>query len=168
MALSTTLSIARASRDSSPRMTALPTRGQGFEQVAQIDRLEACAAQLRVEPRHFGDVDDQPVEPHHVAPDDVDQLAPKRRIVDLGEAVDRGAKRCERVLQLVGDVGGERLGRVDPRAQRLGHVAERPGEQADLVAPLGQRGDGDVARPAEADLVRGAGQPAQGQGDGPG
>ena len=49
--------------------------------------------------------------------------------------VDRGAQRGERVLELVGDVGGEGLGGVDPVPQRLAHVAERAGEQADLVAP---------------------------------
>ncbi len=115
MALSTRLSIARASRDSSPSTTALPTRGRAKAsrtcrsaargrhrssrdsiRLAEVDRLESGAAQLGVEPRGLGDVDDQPVEPNHVAAHDLEQLAAKLRILDLVEAVDGRAERSER------------------------------------------------------------------------
>ena len=187
MALSTRLSISpgeprfvaeddRAARPAAGRRRAatprspprgLPDRQQRLDQPAEVDRLEAGARQLGVEPRGLGDVDDQPVEPDDVAADDVEQLPAKRRILDPLEAVDRGAKRGERVLELVGDVGGEGLGGVDPLAQDLGHVVQRPGEQADLVAPGGQERHVDLAGAAEPDPVGGARQPAQRHGDGP-
>ncbi len=88
-------------------------------------------------------------------------------ILDPVEAVDRRAQRGERVLELVGDVGGEGLDIVDPLPQRLAHVADRAGEQADLVAPRGQARHLDLARPAEPDPVRGERQPAQRPDDGP-
>ena len=92
-----------------------------LDQPAEIDRLEPRPRQLGVEPRGFGDVDDQPVEPAHVAGGRRRAAgARSRRILDPLERVDRGAQRGERVLELVGDVGGEGLGRVDPLAAGSG------------------------------------------------
>jgi hypothetical protein len=47
-------------------------------------------------------------------------------ILDLGQRFDRAAQRGERVLDLVRDVGAEGLDRVDPLAQRRGHVDTAP------------------------------------------
>ena len=38
-------------------------------------------------------------------------------------------------LQLMRDVGGEALDRLDAAVERVGHVAQRAGQMADLVAP---------------------------------
>jgi len=55
-----------------------------------------------------------------------------------GSAVDSGAEGGERVLELVGHVGGEGFHIVDPLAQRLAHVGNCPGEETDLIAARGQ------------------------------
>ena len=57
------------------------------------------------------------------------------RFVAAGERqrLDGAAQRGQRVLELVGDVGGEALDRVDAVVERAGHVAQRAGEMADLV-----------------------------------
>ena len=39
------------------------------------------------------------------------------------QGLDRGAQRGERVLQLMGDVGGEALDRLDAVVERVRHVA---------------------------------------------
>ncbi len=54
---------------------------------------------------------------------------------------DRGAQRSERVFQFVRDVGGETLDRLDAAVERVGHLAKRAGELADLVAPVGEVGN---------------------------
>ena len=181
MALSMILSIARASRSASPITTAVPARGpgEGDPRVAglaaaspssqtscsisgaEVDRLEGRARQLGVGARGLADVDDQPVEPDDVLADDVEQLLAQRRVLDPVERVDRRAQRGERVLELVGHVGGEGLDIVDPLAQRLAHVVNRAGEQPDLVAARGQAGHIDLARPAEPHAMRGEREPAQ-------
>ena len=112
----------------------LPAGDQLLDQRAEVDRLEPRAGQFGVGPRGLADVADQPVEPDDVLADDVDQLLAQLGVLDPLEAVDRRAQRGERVLELVGDVGGERLDIVDPVPQRLAHVADRPREQPDLVA----------------------------------
>ena len=60
-----------------------------------------------------------------------------RLSVALGERqrLDRGAQRGQRILQFMRDVGGEALDRLDAAVERVGHVAQRAGQMADLVAP---------------------------------
>ena len=135
--------IARASRSGLPITTArvLARPGEGdprvavsrrrfpacdelLDQRAEVDRLERGAGELGVDPRGFGDVDDQPVEPARRPRGRRRSVCcAKLRILDPVEPVDRGAQRGEGVLELVGDVGGEGFGSVDPLAQRLAHVA---------------------------------------------
>ena len=64
-------------------------------------------------------------------------------LLGLGErqGLDRAAQRGQRILQLVRDIGGEALDRLDAVVERLGHVAQRPAEMADLVAAVGEVGD---------------------------
>ena len=104
-----------------------------------------------------------------VLADDVEQLPPQRRIVDPVERVDRGAQRGERVLELVGDVGGEGLGRVDPLAQRSGSCRAGRG-RAGRSRRAGRAAAGTSTSRARPSRTRcgGAGQPAQRSGDGPG
>ena len=145
---------------------AVPARQQPLDQLAEIDRVEMGARQFGVEPRGVGDLDDQPVEPADVVADDIEQTATHRRVLDPFERVDGRAERRQGVLHFVSHVGRERLGRVDPPAQALRHVAERARQQPDLVAPLGQERHVDLAVAAEPYPVRGVGQRAQGQSDG--
>ena len=51
-----------------------------------------------------------------------------------GDGLDGAAQRGQRILDLVGDVGGEALDGVHALPQRRGHVAQRAREIADLVA----------------------------------
>ena len=100
--------------------------------------------------------------------EEVEQLAAEGGIVDPLEAVDGGAERGEGVLELVRDVGCKGLGAVDPLPEALGHVGERTGEEADLVAAGGEHRHIHLAVAAEADPVGGVGEASQGQGDGAG
>ena len=59
-----------------------PGRDDLLDQLAEIDRLEPRASQLRIGSRCFANVADQPVEPDDILPDYVDQLFAKRRILD--------------------------------------------------------------------------------------
>ena len=145
-----------------------PAGDQLLDQRAEIDRFELRAGQFGVGPGRFADVVDQPVEPADVVAGNIDQLLAKRGIIDPVESVDRRAQRRQRILELVGDVGGEGFDIVDPLAQRLAHVRDRAGEQADLVGPRGQARDIDLARATEPHAVRGERQPAQRPDDRPG
>ena len=77
---------------------------------------------------------------HVVLDDDMRRL---RATLALGErqGLDGAAQRGQRVLQLVRDVGGEALDRLDPVVERLRHVAQRAREMADLVRAVGEIGD---------------------------
>src|SRR5579871_5328578 len=56
-------------------------------------------------------------------------------------SVSTAEQRGERVLQLMGNIGGEHLDRLDTVVERAGHVAQRAGEMADLVAAAGEVGN---------------------------
>ncbi len=64
-----------------------------------------------------------------------------RSLASLGpgerQRLDGAAQRGQRVLEFVGDVGGEALDRLDAVVERVGHVAQRLAEMADLVAAVG-------------------------------
>ncbi len=179
MALSTRLSKTRASRNSSPSTTAVPTRGrakaictplrsaasqaeQRLDQSAEIDRLEPGPRQLGVEPRDLGDVDDQPVEPGDVVAHDVEHLVAQRRSSTRSRL--STADRSEARGFLSSWVTSAAKASVESiRWRALGHVVQRPGEQADLVPPRRQYRHVDLARPAEPDPVGGERQLAKRQ-----
>ena len=120
---------------SSAWRTSLRTPATVLSSFDEIDRRHVVALQFGVEPAGVGNVGDQPVEPLHVVLDHREQ--PRLALRRLGERqrLDRGAQRGQRVLQLVRDVGGEALDRLDPAVERVGHVAQRARQMADLVAP---------------------------------
>ena len=68
----------------------------------------------------------------------------------------------------MGDVGGEALDRLDPAVERVGHVAQRAGQIADLVAPRGQVGNFDARADAVAHPLGAVGEPLDRTGDGAG
>ena len=100
--------------------------------------------------------------------DDGDQ--PAREASRLGErqGLDGAAQRGQRVLQLVRDVGGEALDRLDAVVERLGHVAQGAGQMADLVGAVGEVGDLLARLDAVAHPLGGLGQAAHRPGDGAG
>ena len=57
------------------------------------------------------------------------------------QGLDGAAQRGQRVLQFVRDVGGEALDRLDAGVERVGHVAQRDRQIADLVPAVGEVGD---------------------------
>ena len=57
------------------------------------------------------------------------------RILDARHGFDRAAQRRQRILDLMGDVGGEALDRVHALPQRLGHVAQRRPERSPISSP---------------------------------
>ena len=92
------------------------------------------------------------------------------RALVLGERqrLDGAAQRGQRVLQLVADIGGEALDRLDAGIERVGHVAQRDRQIADLVLAVGEIGDLLAALDAAPHAHGGGGQPAQRIGDGRG
>ncbi len=111
--------------------------GDGGQQLAHVDRRRVLPRQFGVEARGVGDIADQPVEPADVVLDDARQARLGLLVLGERQGLDGAAQRGQRVLQLVGDVGGETLDRVDAVVERAGHVAQRLAEMADLVAAAG-------------------------------
>ena len=91
--------------------------------------------------RGVGDVGDQPVEAAHVVLDD--GVEPLAVLGPLGarQRLDRAAQRGQRVLELMRDVGGEALDRLDAVVERVGHRPQRAAEVPDLVGAVGEIGD---------------------------
>ena len=136
------------------------------EKLDQIDRLRVLPLHLAVEPAGVRDIGDQPVEPLHIVLNDGQQAA--AAFVGLGErqGLDCRAQRGQRVLELVRDVGGEALDRLDTAVERIGHVPQRPGQVSDLVAPVAEIGDLDPRPDAAAHQLRAFGEAAHRSGDG--
>ncbi len=140
----------------------------GVEQSLQVDRLRFVPLHLGVEAAGVRNIGDQPVEPLHVVLDDRQQTAAAFVVLGERQRLDRRAQRGERVLELVRDVGGEALDRVDAAVERVGHVPQRAREMPDLVAPLGEVGDLDPRANAPAHELRAFGQPPHRSRDGAG
>ena len=66
------------------------------------------------------------------------------------------------------DVGGKSFDAIHARPQRLGHVAQRAGEIADLIAATGEIGNSRMPAVATAHPLRGIGETADRAGDGAG
>ena len=91
-------------------------------------------------------------------------------LVGLGErqGLGRAAQGGERVLQLVRHVGGEAFDGVDPLVERVGHVAQRAGQMADLVGAVGEVGDLGASLDAVAHALGRRREPLHRPGDGVG
>ena len=87
---------------------------------------------------------------------------------DPRHGFDGAAQAGQRVLDLVGDIGGEALDRVHALPQRRRHVAQRARQVADLVAAPAEVGDLVVPAMAAPDMVRRRRQLADRPGDGAG
>ena len=141
-------------------------RGQRREQAAKIDRHHVLPLQFGIEAAGIRDVGDQPVEPLDVMLDHREQPRAAGVVARQRQRFDRRAQRGQRVLQFMGDVGGEHLDRLDAVIERAGHVAQRAGEMADLVAAAGEIGNLDAGPDAAADALGAVGEPAHGTCDG--
>jgi len=91
----------------------LPAVNELLDERTQIDSLEPRPRKLRICTRSLANVADQAVEAADILPDDLSKLFAQLRVFDPIESIDSGSQRCERVLELMGDVGGERLDVVD-------------------------------------------------------
>ena len=138
---------------------------QVFDQLVHVDRVESRTADLRINPAGFRDFAHQPVDPAHVMRRDFGQLGAQVLVLHLLKRFERAAQGGEGVLDLMRHVGREMLYGVDALAQRFGHVRHRAGEQADLVAALGQAGHFHVALPPLPHAHGRTGQTAQRYGD---
>ena len=141
---------------------------QHAEHGAQVHRFGLGAAEFSVQAGGAGDVGDQAVEPPDVVFDDGHQRPLLLGVADPGHGFDGAAQGGERILDLVGDVGGKALDGVHPRPQRLGHFPERAREVADLVAAGGKIGNLALAAVLAVDPVGGQGQPTHRPVDGAG
>ena len=90
-------------------------------------RSVSLAGELGIEPRGARDIGDQPVEAAHVVLDDRREPVAVLGLLGAGQGLDRGAQRGQRVLELVRDVGGEALDRLDAVVERVGHRAASSG-----------------------------------------
>ena len=77
----------------------------------------------------------------HVVLHDRQQAIARGAGFDPRQGFDGAAQRGQRVLELVRDVRGEALDRVDPVVERLGHVAQGAREMADFVRAVGEVGN---------------------------
>ena len=139
----------QANLDPIPALDLIGDIDQSARQLDDVDRLAVAARQFGVEPGGVGNIGNQPVEPAHVVLDDLEQSP--ARLVGPGDrqGLDRAAQRGQRIFQFMGDVGGEALDRLHAVEQGAGHVAQRPGQMADLVVAVGEIGN-FLARPDAA------------------
>ena len=140
--------------------------GQRVQQAAHVDRRHVLALQFGIEPARVGNVGDQTVEPLDVVLDHREQPGAAVLVARQRQRLHRRAQRGQRVLQFMGDVGGEHLDRLDAVIERVGHVAQRAGEMADLVAAEGEVGNFDARLDAAADALGAIGEPPHGTCDG--
>ena len=127
------------------------------------------ARQFGIEARGVGNVGDQPVEPAHVVLDDLHQ--PRLRELSLlasGSVSTALRSEVSGFFSSCADVGGKALDRLDARIERVGHVAQRDRQIADLVLAVGEIRDLLAALDAAAHPHGGRRQPAQRVGDGRG
>ncbi len=136
--------------------------GNRAQQLREVDLLELGARHFRIDAAGVRDLGHQPIDPPHVMRRDLEQLRAQGRVFHLAERLGRAAQAGERVLDLMRHIGGEMLDRIDPLAQRGGHVGNRACEHPDLVAPLGQARHFDLPVAPLPHAHRGLHQFAQG------
>ena len=139
-----------------------------FEQLRQVEGLRLAARQLRIEPRGVRDVGDEAVQPLHVMVHDLDEALALLRRLGIGQRLDSTAERGQRVLELMAHIRREGLDGGDAVVERVGHVAHRAREIADLVAARREIRNLDALVDAAPHALGGSGQLAQRQRDGGG
>src|SRR5687767_987113 len=88
-------------------------RDDGFEQAAQVDCIVLGTRQFSIEARGIGNIGDKAVKALHVILDDCGQAFALLGCLGIGKGLDGASQRGERVLELMGDIRGESLDRVD-------------------------------------------------------
>ena len=135
-------------------------------QISQIDLFQGRAAHLGINPAGVGNLAHQTINTAHIVRRNFGKLALQFRIVHARKRLNRAAKRGEGVLDLMRDISGKAVDRVDPLAQRAGHIGDRAGKLTDLVRTLGQTGHFDLTLAPLTHAHRGARQLAQRRHDG--
>src|SRR5579883_2907522 len=110
------------------------------EELAEIRLLADGAIELGVQPRCVGDVGDETVEAMDVLEDNRHQMALPFRVLHARRRLHGAAQRRQRILDLVGHVGGEALDGVHALPKELRHPPQGTGEIADLIAAAGEIG----------------------------
>ena len=99
---------------------------------------------------------------------DFEELLPERRVLHPLEPVDGGAERGQRILELMGHIGGEMLDIVHAVAERLAHVGHGASKQTDLVRTGGQARHVHLASSAQPHAMRRERKPSKRADDRPG
>ena len=134
------------------------------QQPAKIHGFHFAPGELGIEPRRVRDIADQPVKTLHVVLDDVHQGCLLCRIAHAGHGFDSAAQRGQRVFDFMSHIGGKTFIRLDTLPERLGHIAERGGQIANLVPPARKIGNLVGFTMAMPHPVGRRGKPAHGPG----
>ena len=94
------------------------------------------AGQLGIESGGAGDLRDHLVEALELELNLLDELAALFVCLGVSQRLGRRARRRQRVLQLMGDVGGKTIARLEAAEQGRRHLGEGLGELAHFVAPV--------------------------------
>src|SRR5690606_1380519 len=100
----------------------------GLGELQHVHPLGAFARQFGVEPAGTGNVADQPVEPLHIVLDDGVETLAVFGALGQRQRFHGAAQRGQRVLELVGNVGGEALDGLDAVVEPVGHAPEGAGK----------------------------------------
>ena len=115
------------------------------QHLQQVEGLFLFLDQFGIEPRGIGNVAHQTVEAAHVMFDHIQQFLALVVALDHAQRAHGRPERSERVLDLMGHIGGELFVAVDPVVERRDHAAQRARQAANLIRPRGQIGNADAA-----------------------
>ncbi len=104
-----------------------------LEQRIEGDPFEFFLIDPSVDAGDLAGLGEQPFHPRHVAWIMVRKRRRSHGVVDLEGHVGGRPDRGERVLELVRDIGGKRLGELEVLLEPAGELGQRPLEVADLV-----------------------------------
>ncbi len=99
--------------------------GDVRQQFSHIDRFARLAGEFRVKARGVRDIGDEAVHARDVFLDDAHQLFARLRLRRDVERFAGAPDGGQRVFQLMRDIGGETLDRLDAGVDRLRHRAQR-------------------------------------------
>ena len=116
----------------------LAAADQVGEEFGKVDPLQRGAADFGIDAAGGGDFGDEAIDAAHIVGSNADKLGAQVRVIHPRQGVDGVAQGRQRVLDFMRHIRGEAVDRVDALAQCAGHVRDRAGKQADLVAALGQ------------------------------
>ena len=120
--------------------TSLATADQRVEQLGAGRPGAILALHFGIEPAGVGDVGDQPVEPLDVVLDDREQRARLSSVLASGSVSTAERSEVSGFFSSWATSAAKHLDRLDAAVEGIGHVAQRAGQMADLVAAAGEIG----------------------------